>query len=256
MSGVTTALATYNLAAPTVSDGKDVALQADVNGKLKVAASQLPAALGQTTMAASLPVTIASDQSSVPVTAVTASGVGAAPTAWVATTDRAFSALFTTCTRPANTTQYGVNDSISNNGTAGSVTALSATVSDLNDAPIMLLGVEVDTNDTAIGAATTTIKCYVYNSDPTANSGVGGGDNAAFSNKRAGLIGTFSGTFTAMSDGGKAFCAPAVTGGYPCVPTSGAKTLFIQFQITAGTPTPSANSTTLIAKAIGYQLRV
>jgi hypothetical protein len=162
-------------------------------------------------------------------------------------------ATFTTLTRPANTTAYAANDSISDNATAGSVTALSATVSDTNDAPFVLTSIEVDTNDTGL-AAGVSIRAYLYNSDPTANSGVGGGDNAAFSNKRAGLVDTFTGTFKAMSDGGKAFLAPENTGPTVYLPASGAKTLYIQYQ-TLGAFTPSANSTTLIGKAKGYQLR-
>lgn len=169
--------------------------------------------------------------------------------------DRFIAAAFTTLTRPANTTAYAVSDSISDNATAGSVTALSATLSDVNDAPILISEVIVDTNDTGIGAATTTLRAYLYNSDPTANSGVGAGDNATFSNKRAGLIGTLSGSFVAMSDGGKARLVPDAGSFIIANPTSGAKTLFIQYQIIAGTPTPSANSTTLIGTLKGIQGR-
>lgn len=167
-----------------------------------------------------------------------------------------FVAAATTLTRPANTTAYSVGDSVSNNGTAASVTALSATVSDTNDAPINLTDVILDTNDTGIGASTVTMRVYVYNADPTASSGVGAGDNSAFSNKKAGLIGTFTGTFTAMSDGGKAVCTPESGAPYiVCKPSSGAKLLYVQHQIIAGTPTPSANSTTIDTSIRGFQGR-
>lgn len=225
----------YNSSLPDMVDGKDSIGQTDSKGRLIVAGS-----------ATATPVPINLSQ---------VSGATAAATnpLYVADMPRGIVATFTTLTRPANTTGYVANDSISDNATAGSVTALSATVSDTNDIPVVLTSIEVDTNDTGLGAGVS-IRAYVYNSDPTASSGVGGGDNAAFSNKRAGLVGTFTGTFHAMSDGGKAFLAPEDTGPTPCLPTSGARTLYIQYQ-TLGAFTPSANSTTLIGKAKGYQLR-
>lgn len=165
---------------------------------------------------------------------------------------RAINAVFTTLTRPANTTSYLANESISDNATAGSVTALSATVSDTNDAPVAVTSIELDTSDTGLGGVS--VRAWVYNSNPTASAGVGGGDNAAFSNKKAGLVATFVGTLHAMSDGAKGFLAPEDTGPPVLPPTSGARTLFIQYQ-TLGAFTPSANSTTLIGTARGYQLR-
>lgn len=171
----------------------------------------------------------------------------------LAVAEKGFSSIFATLTRPTNTTAYAANDSISDNATAGSVTALVATVSDTNDAPVILTSIEVATTDTGLGAGVS-IRAYVYNSDPTANSGVGGGDNAAFSNKQAGLVSTFVGTFHAMADGGKAFLAPEDSGPTIAHPATGAKTMWIQYQ-TLGAFTPSANSTTLIGKAKGYQLR-
>jgi hypothetical protein len=162
-------------------------------------------------------------------------------------------ATVSTLTRPANTTAYVANDSISDNGTAGSVTALSATLSDLNDDPVMLTELLVDTNDTGL-AAGIAVRAYIYNSDPTANSGVGAGDNSTFSNKRAGFIGSMSGTFRAFSDGGKARLVPDEGSYIVCTPTSGAKTLYVQYQALAGF-TPSANSTTLIGTLKGIQGR-
>jgi hypothetical protein len=166
---------------------------------------------------------------------------------------RGLTATFTTLTRPANTTPYSTNDSISNHGTAGSVTALSATVSDTNDAPVAITQIEVATTDTGLGNGVA-IRAYIFSSDPTSSTGVGAGDNATYSQKQAGLVATFTGTFHANSDGGVAFLSCEDTGPPVIFPTSGAKTLYIQFQ-TLGAFTPSDNSTTLIAKAKGYQLR-
>jgi len=167
---------------------------------------------------------------------------------------RAFSVAFTTLTRPANVTAYSANDSISDNATAGSVSALSATPSDTNDDPLLITSLIVDTTDTGL-AAGVQIRAFLYNSDPTANSGVGAGDNAAFSNKKAGFIGTMVGTFLPFSDGGKARLVPSEGNFIIAKPSSGGASLWVQYQ-TLGAFTPSANSTTLIGTLNGEQRRV
>lgn len=175
--------------------------------------------------------------------------------------NKAFAAAFTTLTRPANTTAYAAGDSISDNATAGSVTALSATVSDVNDDPIFISDILVTSTDT--GLAGKKLRAYLFNSDPTASSGVGAGDNTAYSQKKAGYIGSFMGWMeTGFSDGTVGRLVPAFNetnntqaGGFVVAkPTSGAKTLYIQFQAVEAF-TPSANSTTLIATARGWQAR-
>ena len=167
---------------------------------------------------------------------------------------RLIDALGDTLTRPANTTAYSAGDSISDNATAGSVTALTVTVSDLNDAPVAITEIEVDTNDTGL-AAGVPIEVEVFNSNPTSNSGVGAGDNAAYSNKKAGFRARFQGTFVAFSDGGKAICTPADGQPFAVIPPgSGAKTLWYQFKA-LGAATPSANSTTLTPRFKGFQGR-
>lgn len=180
--------------------------------------------------------------------------------------NRSFSAAFTTLTRPANATAYTAADSISDNATAGSVTALTATLSDTNDDPIFISDILISSTDT--GLAGKRIRAYLFNSNPTSSSGVGGGDNAAYSQKKAGYIGSFSGILeTGFSDGtvgrlvpsyndsAAASAANAPSGGFlVTLPTSGAKTLFIQYQAIDGF-TPSANSTTIIGTARGWQAR-
>lgn len=181
--------------------------------------------------------------------------------------NRAFSAAFTTLTRPANTTAYTAGDSISDNATAGSVTALTATIADVNDDPMFISEILVTSTDT--GLAGKRVRAYLYNSDPTASSGVVGGDNVAFSNKKAGYIGSMSGRMEAgFSDGTPGRLVPSfqlaadttdlagapASGFIVTKPTSGAKTLFIQFQAIDAF-TPSANSTTIIATIRGWQAR-
>lgn len=227
-----------------------------LNGRLQRIAQRvtslialIPAALGQTVKASSLAVAVASDQTW---------PTGMSP--------RAFSAAFSTLTRPANTTAYTALDSISDNATAGSVTALSATVGDVNDDPLTVTEILITSTDT--GLAGKRIRAYLFNSDPTASSGVVGGDNAAFSQKKAGYIGSMSGVLeTGFSDGtvgrlvpsyadGAAASTPnAAAGGFVVTkPTAGAKTLYIQYQAVDGF-TPSANSTTIIGTARGFQGR-
>jgi hypothetical protein len=175
-----------------------------------------------------------------------------------AASDRLISAAGTTLTRPANTTPYTAGDSISDNATAGSVTALSVTVSDTNDAPVSITEIELDTNDTGL-AAGGVVDVFVYNSDPTASSGIVAGDNAAFSVKKAGFRARFRGTFTAFSDGGKATCRPVDGDSVPMpmaivLPGSGAKTLWYVFKAVTGF-NPSANSTTIATRLKGFQGR-
>lgn len=153
-------------------------------------------------------------------------------------------------TRPANQTPYTANDAVSDNGTAGSVTAKSVTLSDVNDDTVTIERVRLATNDT--GAQGKAFRMYLYNSDPTASSGVSGGDNAAFSNKQAGFIGTLSGTFTTFSDGGVAVLVPDAGARIITTPTSGARTVFWQLQ-TLDAFTSSANSTTFTPTFEGFQ---
>jgi hypothetical protein len=157
-------------------------------------------------------------------------------------------------TRPANVTAYSIGDSISNNATAASVTANSVSLSDTNDHPIDLAEILLDTTDTGPGTAGAKITLHLFNSDPTASTGVVGGDNAAWSNKKAGWVGSFSGTMTPFSDGSRAVLTPDAGTLRMISPTSGAKTVFWQLQ-TQTAFTPSANSTVFTPTFKGFQAR-
>lgn len=167
---------------------------------------------------------------------------------------RHFNVAATAITRPANVTAYSINDSISDNATAGSVTALPVTVSDTNDDPVDLTEINLDTTDTGPGTAGAIIRCHIFNSDPTASSGVVGGDNAAWSNKRAGWVGSFSGTMRLFSDGSKGVLIPDEGSVRIANVVTGAKTLFYQLQ-TLTAFTPSANSTVFTPRFKGFQGR-
>jgi hypothetical protein len=177
-------------------------------------------------------------------------GTGAAST--IDSLLRFRTAAATTLTRPANTTAYAALDSISNHATAGSVTALSATVSDTADHPVLIESLLLQSTDTGLGG--TNVRAYLYNADPTAATGVVGGDNAAFSNKKTGFIGTMTGQMKTFSDGSAGRLVPE--SGQPIIttPTSGAQTIFVQYQTIDGF-TPSANSTTLIGTICARQGR-
>jgi hypothetical protein len=156
----------------------------------------------------------------------------------------------TTLTRPANVTAYSANDSISDNAIAGNVSALPITVSSTNDWPIAIERLRFITTDT--GIAGKNMRAWLYNSDPTANSGVQAGDNVAFSNKSAGYIGTMSGLFRAMQNGAVVTLVPDEGGSIKTLPGSGAKTIWYQLQ-TLDAFTPSANSMTFAPTLEGYQ---
>lgn len=168
-------------------------------------------------------------------------------------TPKIVDAVFSTLTRPANATPYSINDSISDNATAASVTAIPCTLSDVPDMPVTLTEILLDTPDTGL-AAGVQVRAFLFNSDPTASTGVQAGDNAGYSQKKLGFIGSMSGTFRAFFDGGKARLTPDEGTFIVTRPGTGVQTIWIQFQ-TLTAFTPSTNSTTIIARARGFQDR-
>jgi hypothetical protein len=159
----------------------------------------------------------------------------------------------TTLTRPNTVTAYAALDSISNNTTAASVTALSAAISDTADHPVEIFSMLLHSTDT--GLAGTNVRAYLYRADPTASSGVVGGDNAAFSNKKNECIGTMTGQMKAgFSDGSVGRLVPESGQPIIALPTTGAQTIFVQYQTIDGF-TPSAVSTTLIGTICARQGR-
>ncbi|TGQ95430.1 hypothetical protein EN851_07890 [Mesorhizobium sp. M8A.F.Ca.ET.208.01.1.1] len=195
-------------------------------------------ALGTGTAAAALRTTLATDVGLPAGTAL----LGKVKTKFIA-------AVGSTLTRAANTTAYVAGYSISNNVTAGSVTANTVTISDLNNEPVMIERVRIVTTDTGIG--THSVRMWLFNSDPTANSGVQAGDGAAYSQKKAGLVGSLSGTFRAMQDGAFAVLIPDEGSRITTVPGSGAQTLWWQLQaLDAFTP---ISASTFIPTFEGFQ---
>lgn len=166
---------------------------------------------------------------------------------------RAFAvAAVSAVTRPNNTTAYSANDAVSNSATAASVTPISFSLSDTNDDPITLERMRILSTDT--GLAGNMLRAYLYQSDPTASTGVVGGDNAAFSTKQGTFIGTMSGTLRGFSDGSGGVLVPDEGSRIVVNPTSGAKTIFALLMTPTGF-TPSANSTTITPTLEGFQAR-
>lgn len=170
--------------------------------------------------------------------------------------EKHFNVLGATLTRAANTTPYSINDAVSDNATPGSVTALTTNdLSDANDIPVDILEILLISSDTGPGTANATIRCHLFNTDPTASSGVVGGDNLAYSNKQAGWIGSFSGVMRPFSDGSRGRLVPDEGTILSALPASGAKNYWYQLQ-TLTAFTPSANSTTFAARFKGFQARL
>jgi hypothetical protein len=157
-------------------------------------------------------------------------------------------------TRPANTTPYSAGDAVSNNATAAGVAPISFAASDVNNAPLLLTHVELSSSDTGPATASATFEVWLFNVDPTANSGVGGGDNAVFSQKQAGFIGRMQGTFIAASDGSMAICIPVEGSFIPTTPSLGGTTIYALLK-TLSAFTPSASSTPFTATLKGVQGR-
>jgi len=165
---------------------------------------------------------------------------------------RFFAAAAATLTRPANTTPYSVNDAVSNNATAASVTPFTFAVSNADDDPVSLERVRILSTDT--GLIGQTLRMFFYQSDPSAASGVVGGDNAAFSTKLGTFIGTMSGVMRAFNDGAGGVLVPDEGARIVTPPTAGAQTVFALLQ-TLTAWTPSANSTTVTPTVEGFQGR-
>jgi hypothetical protein len=157
-------------------------------------------------------------------------------------------------TRPANVTPYAAGDAVSNSATAASVTPIGFAASDLADAPVLLTHLEILSTDSGPATAGATFEAWLFNSDPTANSGVGGGDNSAFAQKQAGFIGRMSGNFIAASDGSIAMLTPIDGSFVGARPVAGGTTIYALLK-TLTAFTPSANGTTFSCTLRGVQGR-
>jgi len=167
---------------------------------------------------------------------------------------KAINAVAAAMTRPANTTAYSANDAVSNNATAASVTPISFGAADLADAPVLLTHLEILSTDTGPAAAGAIFEAWLFNADPTANSGVGGGDNAAFSQKQAGFVGRMAGSFIAAADGSIAMLTPVDGSFVGAKPVAGGTTIYALLK-TLTAFTPSANGTTFTCTLRGVQGR-
>ncbi|TGW09959.1 hypothetical protein EN788_22160 [Mesorhizobium sp. M2D.F.Ca.ET.145.01.1.1] len=150
-----------------------------------------------------------------------------------------------TMTRPADTNAYTANDAVANNVTAGSVTPLSFSVSDVNNDLVTLERLRLITSDT--GAQGKNFRAWLYQVAVTP----GAGDNAAFTSPRGSFIGTMSGTLRTFSDGAGGVMVPDEGARIIAKPISGNVTVNALIQtLDAFTP---LSASTWIATLEGFQ---
>lgn len=194
---------------------------------LPVTTTQLPAALGQTTMAASASVTIASNQSNVPVIS-----------------NNSEVCLQASFTRPADTTAYTAGDLVANNVTAGSVVPLTFTnaVRTAGDC-VRIERVRVQKSGTSLTNAT--FRVHLFEASPTPTVGDNGAYNSSgvlSTNNVLNMAGTFPVTVMwSGSDGASGVGLPATGSGVTASPTTGTS-LFAFLEVT-GAYTPTSGET-------------
>lgn len=205
-----------------------------LNGRLQRIAQRitsliglLPSALGQATMANSLAVVIASNQ-----------------TALSTTSSNSELKLTASFTRPANTTAYAAGDLVANSTTAGSVTPLSFT-SAIRAAGDAVRIERCRIRKSSTGLTNTTFRLHLFESSPTLSVG----DNAAFNssgvlgvNNALAYVGSFAVTMqNSGSDGAIGFGVPLVGNGVTLQPGSGT-TIYGLIEAT-GAYTPTSGET-------------
>lgn len=107
-------------------------------------------------------------------------------------------------TRPANTTAYAVGNAVANSTTAGSVTALSFTIADVNNAPAIISRARLYTSDTGVVTPQAAFRLLLFAASSVT---VAHGDGASFSTSGvASFIGSLTGSMVhAFTDGTMAF---------------------------------------------------
>lgn len=158
--------------------------------------------LGQALMAASVPVTIASNQTAV------YSDVSGSQFATVVTSN--------TITRPNDTTAYAVGDLIANSATAGSVTPFSWT-SAATGSVVEIGRIRIKKSSTSVTNAS--FRVHLYNATPGTPAN---GDNGAWSTSMSAYIGAFDITVDrAFTDGSEGAGVPLVGSSILCKIASG-----------------------------------
>lgn len=194
------------------------AVDASATNPLPVTTTQLPTVLGQTTMAASTSVTIASNQSNVPVVS-----------------NNSEVRIQASFTRPADTTAYAAGDLVANSTTAGSVVPLSFTnaVRTAGDC-LRIERVRIEKTGTSLTNAT--FRLHLFEASPTPTVGDNGVYNSSgtlATNNTLNMAGTFPVTMIwAGSDGAMGIGVPTTGSGATASPTSGT-TLFGLLEVTS-----------------------
>ncbi len=215
-----------------------------LNGRLQRIAQRLtsliglfPTGLGQTTMSASFPVVIASNQSAISVTSTAQTN-----------SELVLSANFT---RPADTTAYAAGDLVANSTTAGSVTPLAFTSAVRGNAD----GVRIERcrlRKSTTSLTNATFRVHLFESSSTLSVG----DNGAFNasgvlsvNNAMAYVGSFAITMAnSGSDGAIGFGVPLVGNGMTLQPS--ATTIYGLIEVT-GAYTPG-NAEVFTVNLEGY----
>ncbi|HET7095279.1 MAG TPA: hypothetical protein VFI22_17450, partial [Thermomicrobiales bacterium] len=123
-------------------------------------------------------------------------------------------------TRPADTTAYASGDLVANSTTAGLVTPLTWNVARAAGLSSVIRRARLKKSATSITNAS--FRLHLYNSDPSAATGITNGDNGAFLTKIAGYIGAIDITVDkAFSDAAAGIGAPNSGSDITCIPASG-----------------------------------
>ena len=195
----------------------------------------LPAALGQTTMSASLPVTMASDQ-----TAVLADVKGTIFAAGPITSN--------VITRPSDTTQYSIGDLVANSVTAGSVTPFTfANAVSVSAGVAQIARMRIQKSTT--GLTNASFRVHIYNAAPTS---LANGDNGAWSTAIAGYIGAFDVTVDrAFTDGASGAGVP-LTGNSILLKVASGTTLYALIEARAAYTPGNAETFTIISEVLRW----
>lgn len=145
----------------------------------------------------------------------------------------------------ANVATYSQFQSISDNATAGSVTANAAALAPFNDEPFEIVAIDFDINN--IGFNGKSVRMHIFD---TTQSGAGGqviaGDHAIWSNTRGGWVGSFTGVLFGFSNGARGRLVPeAQDKALLVIPSAGTKNCWWQVQ-TLSEIIPAANTQDVI----------
>ena len=148
-----------------------------------------------------------------------------------------------TFTRPADTTAYSVGDLVANSTTAASVVPMAFTPGADISRGFSVRRARVSASNTSTTNAS--FRVHLYQTDPSASTGIANGDNGAWSTKVAGYMGSLDVTIDkAFTDAAKGVGVPLIGGEVTGTPAAGALTVYALLEARAAyTPTSAQTFT-------------